>query len=338
MIKFEAQLCFNILLYYYVWITLRHLINDRCNMSFTLRLFLAVSSLMLLTQRITSLSVDVQEGKVTLPLNTSSPKASPLHRLHPQLHHAAGWPPVLLQPIRVLHGGTGPPLPTQPTRCGVPGADTGVNAGAAEALPRRRHETQRVRALALALCRPPCHPMDLDSRVSSEDPVLLSLEDQREPRERGWVRRLGLRWRLRHHRGVDSCVGVCPSLERHHGFFTAGFPLPRTFGFSLWWHGLHFGHFVGFLTWAACVKADYCTHRHLYPQLPRGTKLLDTCLCWINTQMIITSVVLAVELRNVSSLKLLLVTYVGLFPLFNIILLICVSLFIFTASCVHATV
>ncbi|XP_071339740.1 ghrelin O-acyltransferase [Trachinotus anak] len=101
------------------------------------------------------------------------------------------------------------------------------------------------------------------------------------------------------------------------------FPLFMTFGFSLWWHGLHLGHFVGFLTWAATVKADYYIHRYLHPKLSlTWRKLLYTCLGWINTQMIVTCVVIAVELRNLSSLRLLSVTYVGLFPLLNILLLV----------------
>lgn len=101
------------------------------------------------------------------------------------------------------------------------------------------------------------------------------------------------------------------------------FPLFMTFGFSLWWHGLHVGHFVGFLTWAATVKADYYIHKYLHPKLSsRRRKLLYTCFCWINTQMIITCIVIAVELRNISSMRLLFVTYLGLFPLCYIILLV----------------
>lgn len=109
------------------------------------------------------------------------------------------------------------------------------------------------------------------------------------------------------------------------------FPLFMTFGFSLWWHGLHFGHFVGFLTWAATVKADHYIHRYFHQKLSsRWRKLLHTCLCWINTQIIITCVVIAVELRNISSLRLLFVTYVGLFPLCYIILLLIFILTQFT--------
>ncbi|KAM9858580.1 ghrelin O-acyltransferase [Aulostomus maculatus] len=95
-----------------------------------------------------------------------------------------------------------------------------------------------------------------------------------------------------------------------------------TFGFSLWWHGLHLGHFVGFLTLAATVKADYCTHRYLYPKLKaKWTRLLYTSLSWMNTQMIITCVVTSVELRNIAGLRLLSGTCIGLAPLLNIVLL-----------------
>uniref|UniRef100_A0A667XFI4 Membrane bound O-acyltransferase domain containing 4 n=1 Tax=Myripristis murdjan TaxID=586833 RepID=A0A667XFI4_9TELE len=100
------------------------------------------------------------------------------------------------------------------------------------------------------------------------------------------------------------------------------FPLLMTFGFSAWWHGLHLGHFVGFLSWAATVKADYKIHRHFQPKLTTTwRKLLYTCFSWINTQMIITCVVVVVEFRDMSGLRLLSATYLGLFPLLNITLL-----------------
>ncbi|XP_051278756.1 ghrelin O-acyltransferase [Dicentrarchus labrax] len=99
------------------------------------------------------------------------------------------------------------------------------------------------------------------------------------------------------------------------------FPLFMTFGFSLWWHGLHLGHFVGILTWAATVKADYHIHGHLRRRLSSTWRKTYTCLSWINTQMIVACIVIAVELRNMSGLRLLSSTYIGLFPLFNIILL-----------------
>ncbi|XP_060927908.1 ghrelin O-acyltransferase [Limanda limanda] len=101
------------------------------------------------------------------------------------------------------------------------------------------------------------------------------------------------------------------------------FPLFMTFVFSIWWHGLHLGQFVGFLTWASAVEADYYIHRFLQPKLSSTwRRLLYACLSWINTQMIITCVVIAVELRNMSGLRLLSASFVGLFPLCNMILLV----------------
>ncbi|KAM3867659.1 LOW QUALITY PROTEIN: ghrelin O-acyltransferase [Diretmus argenteus] len=41
------------------------------------------------------------------------------------------------------------------------------------------------------------------------------------------------------------------------------FPLLMTLGFSVWWHGLHLGPVAGFWGWAAAVNADYLIHRYL---------------------------------------------------------------------------
>lgn len=99
------------------------------------------------------------------------------------------------------------------------------------------------------------------------------------------------------------------------------FPLYTTFIFSLWWHGLHLGHFVGFLTWAATVHADYHINKYLSPKLSAAWKKIYACLSWINTQMIVSCIVIAVELRNMSGLRLLGTTPVSAFPLLNIFLL-----------------
>lgn len=98
-------------------------------------------------------------------------------------------------------------------------------------------------------------------------------------------------------------------------------PLLLTFSFSVWWHGLHPGQGVGFMTWAATVKADQLIHRRLQPGQASGWRRIYTWLSWINTQMIITFVGVAVEMRTMSSLRLLFSTYIGLVPLFNIVLL-----------------
>lgn len=100
------------------------------------------------------------------------------------------------------------------------------------------------------------------------------------------------------------------------------FPLYTTFGFSLWWHGLHFGHFVGFLTWAVAVHADYHIHRLLSTNSCAMLRRVHTCLGWINTQMLISCVVVAVEFRSLPFLRVIFSTTIGFVPLCNIVLLI----------------
>lgn len=105
------------------------------------------------------------------------------------------------------------------------------------------------------------------------------------------------------------------------------FPLYMTFGFSLWWHGLHLGHFVGFLTWAAAVHADYHIHRRLSSNLPPTWRKVYTCLSWANTQIIVSCVVIVVEFRNISGLRLVFSTSLALVPLCNNILLFILLIF-----------
>ncbi|XP_047446863.1 ghrelin O-acyltransferase [Mugil cephalus] len=104
------------------------------------------------------------------------------------------------------------------------------------------------------------------------------------------------------------------------------FPLLMTFGFSLWWHGLHLGHFLGFLTWAATVEAGYRINQYMCPKHSQKWRKIYTLLSWVNTQMIITCIVITVELRNMSGLRLLSSTYIALFPLVNFILLFILKL------------
>lgn len=100
------------------------------------------------------------------------------------------------------------------------------------------------------------------------------------------------------------------------------FPLYMTFGFSLWWHGLHLGHFVGFLTWAVTVHADYHIHRFLSSNSCAMLRKVCTCLGWINTQMVMSCIVVAVEFRTLSALRVIFSSSIGFAPLCNIILLI----------------
>ncbi|XP_006746086.1 LOW QUALITY PROTEIN: ghrelin O-acyltransferase [Neomonachus schauinslandi] len=99
-------------------------------------------------------------------------------------------------------------------------------------------------------------------------------------------------------------------------------PLLQTFAFSAWWHGLHPGQVFGFLCWALMVEADYLIHtfaRLFVRSWPM--QLLYRTLTWAHTQLIIAYIMLAVEARSLSSLWLLCNSYNSVFPLVYCILL-----------------
>ncbi|XP_074084345.1 ghrelin O-acyltransferase isoform X1 [Macrotis lagotis] len=99
-------------------------------------------------------------------------------------------------------------------------------------------------------------------------------------------------------------------------------PLLQTFAFSAWWHGLHPGQVFGFMCWALMVKADYVIHGHSNALISSWLgRLLYRVITWAHTQLVIAYILLAVELRSVSALRLLGTSFNSLFPLVS-----CVSL------------
>ncbi|XP_030047982.1 membrane-bound ghrelin O-acyltransferase MBOAT4 [Microcaecilia unicolor] len=93
-------------------------------------------------------------------------------------------------------------------------------------------------------------------------------------------------------------------------------PLMKTFAFSAWWHGLHPGQIFGFLCWALMVEADYRIH-------PYCRSLVKSCFCWwlykafswLQTQLLIAYIMTAIEERHLSSLWRLCASYNSLCPL-----------------------
>ncbi|KAL2092825.1 hypothetical protein ACEWY4_012623 [Coilia grayii] len=76
------------------------------------------------------------------------------------------------------------------------------------------------------------------------------------------------------------------------------FPLVLTFGFSALWHGLYPGQVAGFSLWAASVKADHHIHSYLNPRLTcQWTRKVFKCLSWIQTQMVMACVIVIIELQ-----------------------------------------
>ncbi|XP_036155492.1 ghrelin O-acyltransferase isoform X2 [Myotis myotis] len=99
-------------------------------------------------------------------------------------------------------------------------------------------------------------------------------------------------------------------------------PLLQTFAFSAWWHGLHPGQVFGFLCWAVMVKADYLIHTFANLFIRSWPmRLLYRTLTWAHTQLIIAYIMLAVEGRSLSSLWLLCNSYNSVFPMVYCILL-----------------
>lgn len=100
-------------------------------------------------------------------------------------------------------------------------------------------------------------------------------------------------------------------------------PLFVTFGFSAWWHGLHPGQILGFLIWAVTVQEDYKLHRFLKPKLTSPwRKRLYVCLSWTFTQLTTTCVVVCVELQSLASVRLLCSSYIAVFPLMSLLIII----------------
>ncbi|XP_056134796.1 ghrelin O-acyltransferase [Lampris incognitus] len=329
------------------WQTFWHLLmqyrKHRHHEPADIRLFTAVSSLMLLTQRMTSFSMDLQEERVPSP-----PEASPQNRgrdlLLPLSSYVLNFTTLLGGPLfsydRFISLIKGISVSPPPNPLGV----VTLKVVQVSLLQWLRY------CVVYFLTRHAADPADFGVPVGTL-----------------WIWSLGVGFRLQYysHWKISECLNNAAGLgfwakspadtpdwrmlsdgdlwttemssrvsvfSRRWNATTAAwlrrlvfqkfqtFPVLMTFGFSVWWHGLHLSQFVGFFTWAAAVHADYRIHRHVCPKLTSTwRKTVYKCLSWINTQITITFVVIAVESRDIPSLRLLFVTYLG--PVFTTILL-----------------
>ncbi|XP_013806636.2 ghrelin O-acyltransferase [Apteryx mantelli] len=93
-------------------------------------------------------------------------------------------------------------------------------------------------------------------------------------------------------------------------------PLLATFAFSAWWHGLQPGQVFGFLCWAIMVEADYRIHPFLRSRAAsRGAKLLYHGATWLCTQLIVSYILVAIESESFSELHLLWTSSNSILPL-----------------------
>lgn len=100
-------------------------------------------------------------------------------------------------------------------------------------------------------------------------------------------------------------------------------PVLMTFCFSALWHGLYPGQVAGFLAWALAVLGDHKLHKYFFPRLTTARrKGLYTCLSWLYTQLVITCVTLTTELQSLEALKLICTTQIALCPLASIFILL----------------
>ncbi|NXC72186.1 MBOA4 acyltransferase, partial [Anhinga anhinga] len=93
-------------------------------------------------------------------------------------------------------------------------------------------------------------------------------------------------------------------------------PRLATFAFSAWWHGLRPGQLFGFLCWAVMVEADYRIHPFLSAQATSlGAKILYRATTWVFTQLIVAYILVAVETESFSMLCLLWTSCNSILPL-----------------------
>ncbi|KAF1447581.1 Ghrelin O-acyltransferase, partial [Pygoscelis papua] len=93
-------------------------------------------------------------------------------------------------------------------------------------------------------------------------------------------------------------------------------PLLATFAFSAWWHSLRPGQVFGFLCWAVMVEADYRIHPFLSAwATSQGVKLPYRGTTWVFTQLIVAYILVAVETESFSMLYLLWTSCNSILPL-----------------------
>uniref|UniRef100_A0A8C5AHR7 Ghrelin O-acyltransferase n=1 Tax=Gadus morhua TaxID=8049 RepID=A0A8C5AHR7_GADMO len=279
------------------------------------RALVAVSSLMLLTQRVTSVSMDLQEGRIHLPQGGAA--SCPLFLLS-LCSYVLSFPTLLggpLYPYSRFVGcveGSGPGAPPLPL-----GAVSlkllqvllleGVRAGLLRGLPGPGPAAAGgpgpagaclcLWGVALALrLRYYSHwgvseGLNLAAGFGPQGPDRGGLSDgdpwttEASPRVSEFARRWNATTAAWLRRLVFRRGGRCPLL--------------LTFGFSAWWHGLRPGQAAGFLGWGLAVRADYTLHRHVGAALSsRWGRGLYAGLSWAHTQAVITWVVLLVEARD----------------------------------------
>ncbi|XP_048186491.1 ghrelin O-acyltransferase [Perognathus longimembris pacificus] len=285
------------------------------------RLCLALSSLMLLTQRATSLSMDIRDGKAAAAAPGRAGWRERAWEALPRVSYLLFFPGLLGGPLcsfrRFQAGvagrgrGLGAPGRLAGRLLGLAGlrAAAGLARRAGPGL-RRCERAGCVRALWARAARlrltyyaqwlldecvlgaagfaGPAPDADVRALESAHRIAAFARAWNRSTAR--WLRRLAFRRR-----------GRLAAL--------------RTFAFSAWWHGLHPGQVFGFLCWAVMVEADRAIHASARGLLrARPLRLLHRALAWALAQLILAYVLLAVEGRSLAALGPLCGSCNSLFP------------------------
>lgn len=309
---------------------------------FYLRLVLAMSALMLLSQRVTSVSMDLQEGKVIRHFRKSYP--SQFISLVPFMSYTLYFPSLL----------GGPLCPFNTYMNFVEHISVNPPPSPLIILPWKMLQVLFLLVLKFLLTSL------LHSSIFSlsSSPCILWI----------WIFSLVLRLKYYIHWKISECINNAAGLG-FSGYSTTGsamwnglsdgdafeietsssisgfarlwnrttaawlrrlvfqrcsrMPVLTTFIFSALWHGLYPGQVAGFFGLAVAVLGDHKLHRYLSPRLTTAwRKGWYTCLSWLYTQMVITCVVVTIELQSLEALKLFCTTYIALFPLGSILILL----------------
>uniref|UniRef100_A0A671LIT5 Membrane bound O-acyltransferase domain containing 4 n=1 Tax=Sinocyclocheilus anshuiensis TaxID=1608454 RepID=A0A671LIT5_9TELE len=297
------------------------------------RLLLATSAIMLMTQRVSSLSLDLQEGTVTSPFQNSS---RGLSVLIPFLSYSLNFPALLGGPLCSFN------TFVESVR------QMSVTSPLASYLGRLTSKMLQV--VVLVWIKYPLKELLKSITFTVNSPCVCQ--------NIIWIWVLSLLLKMNYYAHWSECVNNAAGMgfygysrsgksswdgfsdgspwvteaSSHPSVFVRQWnrttvawlrrmvfkrsnrsPLFMTFGFSI----------LGFIIWAITVQGDYKIHHFLHPKLTsKWRKWLYVCLNWAFTQLTISCVVVCVELQSLESVKLLWSSYIAVFPLLSVLMII----------------
>lgn len=248
------------------------------------RFYITLSSLMLLTQRITSLSLDICEGKVEAAWRGTRSRSSWSERLWdalPYFSYLLFFPALLggslcsfqrfqacvqrsssLYPSVSFWALTWRGLQILGLECLKAVLRRAVSAGAG------LDDCQQLECIHAMWSTAGLFKLTYYSHWILDDSLLhaagFGSEAGQRPEEEGYVPDVDI-WTLETTHRISLFArqwnrSTARWLRRLVFQKSQCWPLLQTFAFSAWWHGLHPGQVFGFLCWSVMVKADYLIH------------------------------------------------------------------------------